>query len=45
METIAEFMERILIGEEAPTNVMEDVVDFRQAYQKLYYCFDHGLPD
>jgi glycine hydroxymethyltransferase len=45
METIADFMVRVLIEKEAPAKVMEDVIDFRQPYQKLYYCFDHGLPE
>jgi glycine hydroxymethyltransferase len=44
METIAEFMARILIEKEAPAQVVEDVIEFRQPYQKLYYCFDNGLP-
>jgi glycine hydroxymethyltransferase len=44
METIADFMARILIEKEAPAQVIEDVIEFRQPYQKLYYCFDHGLP-
>ena len=45
METIADFMARVLIEKEAPATVMEDVVEFRQPYQKLYYCFDNGLPE
>ena len=45
METIAEFMARILIEKEAPSKVMEDVIEFRLPFQKLYYCFDNGLPD
>jgi glycine hydroxymethyltransferase len=45
METIADFMARILIEKEAPSSVVEDVIEFRQLYQKLYYCFDNGLPD
>ena len=44
METIAEFMARILIEKEAPHDVVEDVMDFRRPYQTLYYCFDNGLP-
>jgi glycine hydroxymethyltransferase len=44
METIADFMARILIEKETPAQVVEDVIEFRQPYQKLYYCFDHGLP-
>ncbi len=45
MDTIADFMARILIEQQAPENVAEDVIEFRLPYQKLYYCFDHGLPD
>jgi glycine hydroxymethyltransferase len=45
METIADFMARILIEKEAPAKVLEDVIEFRQSYQKLYYCFDNGLPE
>jgi glycine hydroxymethyltransferase len=45
METIADYMARVLIEKEAPANVMEEVTEFRQSYQKLYYCFDHGLPE
>jgi glycine hydroxymethyltransferase len=44
METIADFMARILIEKAAPEDVMEDVVDFRLSYQTMYYCFDNGLP-
>lgn len=45
METIADFMARLLIEKETPARVMEDVIEFRQPYQKLYYCFDNGLPE
>ena len=45
METIADFMARVLIEKEAPAKVLEDVIEFRQSYQKLYYCFDRGLPE
>lgn len=44
METIADFMARILIEQEVPETVGEEVIEFRQPYQTLYYCFDHGLP-
>ena len=40
---IADFMARMLIEKQAPESVMEDLVDFRMPYQKLYYCFDSGL--
>ncbi len=44
MEAIAGFMARVLIEREAPESVMEDVIEFRQGYQTLYYDFDQGLP-
>src|SRR2546421_3940686 len=44
METIADFIARILIEQAAPEEVVDDVVAFRQPYQKLYYCFDDGMP-
>lgn len=44
MATIAEFMARLLIKKESPDTVVEDVIEFRQGYQTLYYNFDHGLP-
>jgi glycine hydroxymethyltransferase len=44
MEQIADFIARVLIEKQSPENVLEDVVEFRQPYQKLYYCFDNGLP-
>jgi glycine hydroxymethyltransferase len=44
METIADFVARLLIEKESPSDVLEDVVEFRQPYQKPYYCFDNGLP-
>ena len=44
METIADFIARILIEQAAPEEVVDDVIAFRQPYQKLYYCFDDGMP-
>jgi glycine hydroxymethyltransferase len=44
MEAIAGFMARVLVEGEAPEQVGRDVVEFRQAYQTLYYCFENGLP-
>ena len=32
------------IEKQSPDLVMEDVIEFRQGYQTLYYNFDHGLP-
>lgn len=45
METIAEFIARILVDNVPPEDVVEDVIEFRLPYQTFYYCFDNGLPD
>jgi glycine hydroxymethyltransferase len=44
MAIIAEFMARILVEQEPPDTVVEDVIAFRQGYQTLYYNFDQALP-
>ena len=44
METIADFIARVLIDKATPHDVVEDVIDFRRPYQALFYCFDNGLP-
>ena len=44
MDLIAEFVARVLIEKQSPEVVVEDVIEFRQSYQTLYFNFDHGLP-
>ncbi len=44
MEAIADFIGRILVEDEAPEQVMEDVIEFRMPFQTMYYSFDEGLP-
>jgi glycine hydroxymethyltransferase len=44
MVTIADFIARVLVQNEAPGSVAKDVVDFRLPRQTLYYNFDNGLP-
>src|SRR5438034_4638203 len=44
METIADFIARLLVEQAVPEDVVDDVIAFRQPYQTLYYCFDHGMP-
>jgi glycine hydroxymethyltransferase len=44
METIADFIARVLIEGAVPEEVMGEVVAFREPYQTTYYCFEHGLP-
>lgn len=45
MHAIADLMTRVLVEKESPETVGEDAIEFRQAYQTLFYNFDHGLPD
>lgn len=44
METIADFIARILIENAAPEDVVDDVIAFRESYQTFYYNFDDELP-
>ena len=44
METIADFIARVLVEKAAPEEVVSDVLAFREPYQTVYYCFDHGIP-
>lgn len=44
METIADFIARILVERASPDDVVEDVIEFRRPYQQLYCCFENGLP-
>jgi glycine hydroxymethyltransferase len=44
METIADFMARVLVQKEDPESVGKDVVDFRYPQQTLYYNFDNEYP-
>jgi glycine hydroxymethyltransferase len=44
METIAEFIARILVERVEREAARDEVVAFRQPYQTLYYCFENGLP-
>jgi glycine hydroxymethyltransferase len=45
MATIAGFIAQVLVEETPPEQVVEDVIEFRQPFQKMYYSFDHGLPE
>lgn len=44
MDIIADFMARLLVEKHSPDTVLEDVIEFRQGYQTLFYNFDQGLP-
>jgi len=45
MREIAHFMKRVLIDKEDPKKVERDVFYFRRNYTRVYYSFDHGLPE
>ncbi len=45
METIADFIARVLVEQDPPELVGEDVIDFRLPKQTLYYNFDNEYPD
>jgi glycine hydroxymethyltransferase len=44
METIADFIARVLVDHVTPEAIVDEVIAFREPYQTLYYCFDQGLP-
>ncbi len=44
METIADFIARVLVEGVEPERIADDVIAFRQPYQTVYYCFEAGLP-
>lgn len=44
MVTIADFIARVLVNNEPPEAVAQDVEDFRLPLQTLYYNFENGLP-
>lgn len=44
METIADFIARVLVEGAAPEQIMDEVVAFREPYHVVYFCFEHGLP-
>ena len=44
METIADFIARVLIKQEDPELVGKEVIDFRLPKQTLYYNFDNDYP-
>jgi glycine hydroxymethyltransferase len=44
METIADFIARVLVEKVPPEVVVNDVLAFREPNQTVYYCFDHGIP-
>jgi hypothetical protein len=44
MQTIADFVGRVLVEKEDPESVGKDAIDFRLPKQTLYYNFDNDYP-
>ena len=42
MKEIAEFVKRVIIDKEDVNKVKADVVEFREQYQKVHYCFENA---
>jgi len=45
METIAELIADVVVRGQEPEAVRRKSLDLRSGYQKLYYCFENGLPN
>lgn len=43
-DSIAGMIARVLDEQAAPEDILEDVIDFRMPFQRLFYCFENGLP-
>ena len=44
METIADFISRVLVDGVEPESIADDVIAFREPFQTLYYSFEAGYP-
>jgi len=44
MEVIADFMVEVISKRVLPEEVQKNVIDFRQQFQHVYYCFENGYP-
>lgn len=44
MEVIADFIAEVVVRGTSPEALLPKVLDFRSGYQRLYYCFENGLP-
>lgn len=43
MEIIAEFFERVLLKNENPKKIREEIKEFRKDFQEVHYCFKEGF--
>ncbi|MFW6040745.1 MAG: serine hydroxymethyltransferase [Thermoplasmatota archaeon] len=44
MDEVAELIKRIIIDNEDPKDVKEDVIELRRDFQDIHYCFKEGMP-
>jgi glycine hydroxymethyltransferase len=44
METVADFIGRVLVERVAPEEVRKEVIAFKEAHHTLYYCIENGVP-
>jgi len=44
MSTIADLLRKVLLEHVAPETVREEVEEFRERFQRFYYCFSEGRP-
>jgi glycine hydroxymethyltransferase len=42
METIADFIKRVVIDKKSSTQVKQDVTDFRKDFQQIHFCFENA---
>jgi glycine hydroxymethyltransferase len=43
MEEIANFIKRVVIDEQDPILIVNDVTDFRKQFQIIHYAFDNAV--
>ncbi len=44
MDEVAEFIKRIIVDDEDPEKVKQDVIEFRKDFQKIKFCFHDDFP-
>ncbi len=42
MADIARLLMRVIVKDESPEKVRQDVTEFRKNYQKVHYCFENA---
>jgi len=43
MSEVADFYKRVLLDNEKPSKIKEEIKEFRKDYQELHYCFKEGF--